>query len=160
MFFFVAYLLLLFLLLSYAQASETLLGFDYCVPLVHILFFLNICTLWPLWPCDVLCGISIIWDKYPLFCQLLLVLANYLFILKVYPIFLPDLLVSVWRISFAIDVHYVILLFSTQGVDFNSSLKFSFDLSLPGKKTSRKTPSSRKVKILHEIWVSFIHGKN
>ncbi|KAF2982839.1 hypothetical protein EK904_008127, partial [Melospiza melodia maxima] len=30
------------------------------------------------------------------------------------------------------------------GVDFNSSLKFSFDLSLPGKKTSRKTPSSRK----------------
>ncbi|KAL2304169.1 hypothetical protein Nmel_012911 [Mimus melanotis] len=30
------------------------------------------------------------------------------------------------------------------GVDFNSSLKFSFDLSLPGKKTPRKTPSSRK----------------
>ncbi|TRZ05770.1 hypothetical protein HGM15179_021337, partial [Zosterops borbonicus] len=30
------------------------------------------------------------------------------------------------------------------GVDFNSSLKFSFDLSFPGKKTSRKTPSSCK----------------
>lgn len=76
-----------------------------------------------------------------------------------YPIFLPDLLVSVERISLTIDVPFVILLFSTQGVDFNSSLKFSFDLSLPGKKTSRKTPSSRKVKIIHEIWVSFIHWK-
>lgn len=75
------------------------------------------------------------------------------------PIFPSDLLVSVRRISFTIDVHYGILLFSTQGVDFNSSLKFSFDLSLPGKKTSRKTPSSRKVKIINEIWVSFIHWK-
>uniref|UniRef100_A0A8C6JTT1 Uncharacterized protein n=2 Tax=Melopsittacus undulatus TaxID=13146 RepID=A0A8C6JTT1_MELUD len=36
------------------------------------------------------------------------------------------------------------------GVDFNSSLKFSFDLSLPGKKTSRKTPSSRKIEVMHD----------
>lgn len=76
-----------------------------------------------------------------------------------YPIFLCDVLVSAWTISFTIDVHYVIMFISTQGVDFNSSLKFSFDLSLPGKKTSRKTPSSRKVKIIHEIWMSFIHWK-
>lgn len=69
MFFFGVYLLLLFLLLSYAQALETLLDFDYCVPLEGILFFLNICTLWPFWPCDELCGISTVWDKYPLFCQ-------------------------------------------------------------------------------------------
>lgn len=76
-----------------------------------------------------------------------------------YPIFLCDLLVSVWTISFTTDVHSVIMFFSTQGMDFNSSLKFSFDLSLPGKKTSRKTLSSRKVKIIHEIWMSFIHWK-
>lgn len=43
------------------------------------------------------------------------------------------------------------MFFSIQGVDFNSSLKFSFDLSLPGKKTPRKTPSSLKVKIIHEM---------
>lgn len=49
------------------------------------------------------------------------------------------------------------MVFSTQGVDFNSSLKFSFDLSLPGKKTSRKTPSSLKVKIIHEM--SFMQWK-
>ncbi|OXB79462.1 UNVERIFIED_CONTAM: hypothetical protein H355_008357 [Colinus virginianus] len=30
------------------------------------------------------------------------------------------------------------------------SLKFSFDLSLPGKKTSRKTPSSRKIEVMHD----------
>ncbi|XP_068007907.1 proto-oncogene DBL isoform X2 [Melanerpes formicivorus] len=36
------------------------------------------------------------------------------------------------------------------GMDFNSSLKFSFDLSLPGKKTSRKTPSARKIEVMHD----------
>ncbi|XP_062440597.1 proto-oncogene DBL isoform X1 [Rhea pennata] len=36
------------------------------------------------------------------------------------------------------------------GVDFNSSLKFSFDLSLPGKKTSRKTQNSRKIEVMHD----------
>nr|XP_060612422.1 proto-oncogene DBL isoform X2 [Anolis sagrei ordinatus] len=36
------------------------------------------------------------------------------------------------------------------GVDFNSSLKFSFDISLPGKKTSRKSPSSRKIEVMHD----------
>ncbi|KYO32793.1 hypothetical protein Y1Q_0009380 [Alligator mississippiensis] len=36
------------------------------------------------------------------------------------------------------------------GVDFNSSLKFSFDLSLPGKKTSRKSQSSRKIEVMHD----------
>ncbi|KAM6427091.1 proto-oncogene DBL isoform 3-T3 [Liasis olivaceus] len=35
------------------------------------------------------------------------------------------------------------------GVDFNSSLKFSFDISLPGKKTSRKSPNSRKIEVMH-----------
>ncbi|XP_066496059.1 proto-oncogene DBL [Tiliqua scincoides] len=36
------------------------------------------------------------------------------------------------------------------GVDFNSSLKFSFDISLPGKKTSRKSQSSRKIEVMHD----------
>ncbi|KAF7244993.1 Proto-oncogene DBL [Varanus komodoensis] len=36
------------------------------------------------------------------------------------------------------------------GVDFNSSLKFSFDISLPGKKTSRKSQSSRKIEVIHD----------
>ncbi|XP_069049824.1 proto-oncogene DBL isoform X2 [Lepisosteus oculatus] len=36
------------------------------------------------------------------------------------------------------------------GVDFNSSLKFSFDLSLPGKKMSRKSPNSRKIEVMHD----------
>ncbi|XP_051791184.1 proto-oncogene DBL isoform X3 [Erpetoichthys calabaricus] len=36
------------------------------------------------------------------------------------------------------------------GVDFNSSIKFSFDLSLPGKRTSRKSPSSRKIEVMHD----------
>ncbi|XP_043830836.1 proto-oncogene DBL [Dromiciops gliroides] len=35
------------------------------------------------------------------------------------------------------------------GMDFNSSLKFSFDLSLPGKK-SRKTQNSRKIEVMHD----------
>ncbi|XP_034297499.1 proto-oncogene DBL isoform X1 [Pantherophis guttatus] len=35
------------------------------------------------------------------------------------------------------------------GVDFNSSLKFSFDISLPGKKTSRKSQNSRKIEVVH-----------
>ncbi|KAL6480217.1 hypothetical protein MHYP_G00112500 [Metynnis hypsauchen] len=34
--------------------------------------------------------------------------------------------------------------------DFNSSLKFTFDLSLPGKRTSRKCPNSRKIEVMHE----------
>ncbi|XP_028815680.1 proto-oncogene DBL isoform X4 [Denticeps clupeoides] len=34
--------------------------------------------------------------------------------------------------------------------DFNSSLKFTFDLSLPGKKTSRKNTNSRKIEVMHE----------
>ncbi|XP_038604571.1 proto-oncogene DBL isoform X2 [Tachyglossus aculeatus] len=36
------------------------------------------------------------------------------------------------------------------GVDFNSSLKFSFDISLPGKKTSRKSQTSRKIEVMHD----------
>ncbi|MGH0166576.1 UNVERIFIED_CONTAM: hypothetical protein FKN15_063465 [Acipenser sinensis] len=36
------------------------------------------------------------------------------------------------------------------GVDFNSSLKFSFDLSLPGKRASRKSPNSRKIEVMHD----------
>uniref|UniRef100_A0A8C9WB42 MCF.2 cell line derived transforming sequence n=1 Tax=Scleropages formosus TaxID=113540 RepID=A0A8C9WB42_SCLFO len=36
------------------------------------------------------------------------------------------------------------------GVDFNSSLRFSFDLSLPGKRVSRKGPGSRKIEVMHE----------
>ncbi|XP_077165508.1 proto-oncogene DBL isoform X4 [Paroedura picta] len=36
-----------------------------------------------------------------------------------------------------------------KGVDFNSSLKFSFDISLPGKKTSRKLQNSRKIEVMH-----------
>lgn len=44
---------------------------------------------------------------------------------------------TIWQI--------IIFLFNVQGVDFNSSLKFSFDISLPGKKTSRKSQNSRKV---------------
>ncbi|XP_074863606.1 proto-oncogene DBL isoform X2 [Carettochelys insculpta] len=36
------------------------------------------------------------------------------------------------------------------GMDFNSSLKFSFDISLPGKKTSRKSQSSRKIEVMHD----------
>uniref|UniRef100_A0ABM5EVX2 Proto-oncogene DBL isoform X1 n=3 Tax=Pogona vitticeps TaxID=103695 RepID=A0ABM5EVX2_9SAUR len=37
------------------------------------------------------------------------------------------------------------------GVDFNSSLRFSFDISLPGKKTSRKSQSSRKIEVMHDF---------
>ncbi|XP_061454645.1 proto-oncogene DBL isoform X1 [Rhineura floridana] len=44
-----------------------------------------------------------------------------------------------------IFAHYFI-----KGVDFNSSLKFSFDISLPGKKTSRKSQSSRKIEVMHD----------
>lgn len=51
------------------RLQRLLLGFNYCVPLVGILFFLNIFTLWPLCLCDTLCGIRIVWDKYPLFGQ-------------------------------------------------------------------------------------------
>ncbi|KAG7484283.1 hypothetical protein MATL_G00047950 [Megalops atlanticus] len=36
------------------------------------------------------------------------------------------------------------------GVDFNSSLKFSFDLSLPGKRASRKGPNCRKIEVMHD----------
>ncbi|MBN3297508.1 MCF2 protein, partial [Amia calva] len=36
------------------------------------------------------------------------------------------------------------------GVDFNSSIKFSFDLSLPGKRASRKSPNSRKIEVMHD----------
>ncbi|XP_076877287.1 proto-oncogene DBL isoform X2 [Brachyhypopomus gauderio] len=34
--------------------------------------------------------------------------------------------------------------------DFNSSLKFTFDLSLPGKRASRKNLTSRKIEVMHE----------
>ncbi|KAI4885361.1 hypothetical protein NFI96_014333 [Prochilodus magdalenae] len=34
--------------------------------------------------------------------------------------------------------------------DFNSSLKFTFDLSLPGKRASRKCPNSRKIEVMHD----------
>ncbi|XP_055033962.2 proto-oncogene DBL isoform X1 [Misgurnus anguillicaudatus] len=34
--------------------------------------------------------------------------------------------------------------------DFNSGLKFTFDLPLPGKKTSRKCPNSRKIEVIHD----------
>ncbi|XP_029463633.1 proto-oncogene DBL isoform X1 [Rhinatrema bivittatum] len=36
------------------------------------------------------------------------------------------------------------------GVDFNSGLKFSFDISLPGKKSPRKMQSSRKIEVMHD----------
>ncbi|KAI1903103.1 hypothetical protein AGOR_G00023760 [Albula goreensis] len=36
------------------------------------------------------------------------------------------------------------------GVDFNSSLKFSFDLSLPGKRASRKGSNSKKIEVMHD----------
>ncbi|EMP35361.1 Proto-oncogene DBL [Chelonia mydas] len=36
------------------------------------------------------------------------------------------------------------------GMDFNSGLKFSFDISLPGKKTSRKSLNSRKIEVMHD----------
>ncbi|KAG5284663.1 hypothetical protein AALO_G00029130 [Alosa alosa] len=36
-------------------------------------------------------------------------------------------------------------------VDFNSTLKFSFsDLSLPGKRGSRKSPSTKKIEVMHD----------
>ncbi|XP_051506180.1 proto-oncogene DBL-like isoform X5 [Myxocyprinus asiaticus] len=34
--------------------------------------------------------------------------------------------------------------------DFNSSLKFTFDLPLPGKRASRKSPNSRKIEVIHD----------
>nr|XP_021328506.1 proto-oncogene DBL isoform X3 [Danio rerio] len=34
--------------------------------------------------------------------------------------------------------------------DFNSGLKFTFDLPLPGKRTSRKSPNSRKIEVIHD----------
>ncbi|XP_064185251.1 proto-oncogene DBL isoform X4 [Anguilla rostrata] len=34
--------------------------------------------------------------------------------------------------------------------DFNSGLKFSFDISLPGKRASRKGPSARKIEVMHD----------
>ncbi|KAK7138068.1 hypothetical protein R3I94_013640 [Phoxinus phoxinus] len=34
--------------------------------------------------------------------------------------------------------------------DFNSSLKFTFDLPLPGKRTSRKSPNCRKIEVIHD----------
>ncbi|XP_068107095.1 proto-oncogene DBL isoform X3 [Hyperolius riggenbachi] len=36
------------------------------------------------------------------------------------------------------------------GMDFNSSLKFSFDITLPGKRASRKMQSSRKIEVMHD----------
>nr|DBA20934.1 TPA: hypothetical protein GDO54_017665 [Pyxicephalus adspersus] len=36
------------------------------------------------------------------------------------------------------------------GVDFNSSLKFSFDITLPGKRTTRKMQTSRKIEVMHD----------
>ncbi|XP_069468896.1 proto-oncogene DBL isoform X2 [Ambystoma mexicanum] len=36
------------------------------------------------------------------------------------------------------------------GVDFNSSLKFSFDITLPGKKATRKTQGCRKIEVMHD----------
>ncbi|KAL2094700.1 hypothetical protein ACEWY4_009419 [Coilia grayii] len=36
------------------------------------------------------------------------------------------------------------------GVDLNSTLKFSFDLSLPGKRGSRKGTSTKKIEVMHE----------
>ncbi|XP_063793486.1 proto-oncogene DBL isoform X2 [Pseudophryne corroboree] len=36
------------------------------------------------------------------------------------------------------------------GMDFNSSLKFSFDITLPGKRTTRKMQSSRKIEVMHD----------
>ncbi|XP_030065437.1 proto-oncogene DBL [Microcaecilia unicolor] len=36
------------------------------------------------------------------------------------------------------------------GADFNSGLKFSFDISLPGKKSPRKVQSSRKIEVMHD----------
>nr|XP_033802216.1 proto-oncogene DBL isoform X2 [Geotrypetes seraphini] len=36
------------------------------------------------------------------------------------------------------------------GADSNSGLKFSFDISLPGKKSPRKMQSSRKIEVMHD----------
>ncbi|KAG8553471.1 hypothetical protein GDO81_003424 [Engystomops pustulosus] len=36
------------------------------------------------------------------------------------------------------------------GMDFNSSLKFSFDITLPGKRTTRKMQASRKIEVMHD----------
>ncbi|XP_018419652.1 PREDICTED: proto-oncogene DBL [Nanorana parkeri] len=36
------------------------------------------------------------------------------------------------------------------GMDFNSSLKFSFDITLPGKRTTRKMQTSRKIEVMHD----------
>ncbi|KTG43003.1 hypothetical protein cypCar_00005439 [Cyprinus carpio] len=41
--------------------------------------------------------------------------------------------------------------------DFNSSLKFTFDLPLPGKRTSRKSPNSRKEIIFCVVQIEVIH---
>ncbi|XP_072125880.1 proto-oncogene DBL [Mobula birostris] len=44
------------------------------------------------------------------------------------------------------------LLFSSkQGMDSSSSLRFPFDLSLYGKKSSRKPQSTRKIEVMHEV---------
>ncbi|XP_065114104.1 proto-oncogene DBL isoform X2 [Paramisgurnus dabryanus] len=34
--------------------------------------------------------------------------------------------------------------------DVNSSLRFSFDLALPGKRASRKNPSTKKIEVMHD----------
>ncbi|XP_053329711.1 proto-oncogene DBL [Spea bombifrons] len=36
------------------------------------------------------------------------------------------------------------------GMDFNSTLKFSFDITLPGKKTTRKMQTTRKIEVMHD----------
>ncbi|XP_053555219.1 proto-oncogene DBL, partial [Bombina bombina] len=35
-------------------------------------------------------------------------------------------------------------------MDFNSTLKFSFDITLPGKRTTRKIQTSRKIEVMHD----------
>ncbi|KAG8448425.1 hypothetical protein GDO86_015500 [Hymenochirus boettgeri] len=36
------------------------------------------------------------------------------------------------------------------GMDFNSTLKFSFDITLPGKRTTRKMQTTRKIEVMHD----------
>ncbi|XP_031747181.1 proto-oncogene DBL isoform X3 [Xenopus tropicalis] len=36
------------------------------------------------------------------------------------------------------------------GMDFNSTLKFSFDITLPGKRTTRKIQTTRKIEVMHD----------
>ncbi|OCT66092.1 hypothetical protein XELAEV_18042346mg [Xenopus laevis] len=36
------------------------------------------------------------------------------------------------------------------GMDFNPTLKFSFDITLPGKRTTRKIQTTRKIEVMHD----------